>query len=200
MEKSEAAEYLVEQMQLVMEENRRLIEDNIVIENKLELRNLEYENLKAENKNLLSYFEISDQNSSSENKLSETNQQLNFNLNVKMLFLRIEELEDIIAQYRNINSPVRIVEIEESFLDLNLRIEEKQAQIERLNNKLNEYLKQNNKIFDESEAIHSISKALNEKDIIIVSLRNQIIENNIFKNKSTEIQKNYEKPTDECNK
>ena len=200
MEKSEAAVFLVEQMELILEENRRLVQDNLVMENKLQLMNLEYEKSKAENKILMSFFEINDQNPSSENKISEDNKQLNLNLNVKMLFLRIEELEDIIAQYKNINSPVRIVEIEESFLDLNLKIEEKETQIERLNNKIDEYLKQNNKIFDESEAINSISKALNEKDMIIISLRNQIQENNIFKINSNEIQKNYEKLSDECKK
>jgi len=200
VEKSEAAVFLVEQMELILEENRRLVQDNLVMENKLQLMNLEYEKSKAENKILMSFFEINDQNPSSENKISEDNKQLNLNLNVKMLFLRIEELEDIIAQYKNINSPVRIVEIEESFLDLNLKIEEKETQIERLNNKIDEYLKQNNKIFDESEAINSISKALNEKDMIIISLRNQIQENNIFKINSNEIQKNYEKLSDECKK
>jgi hypothetical protein len=181
-----------------MEENKRLIEDNMAIENKLETMNLENKKLRAENKNLLSYFELSDYDPSKENKLSETNQLFNFNLNVKLLFLKIEELEDIIAQYKNTNSPVRIVEIEESFLDLNLRISEKEAHIERLNRKLNEYLKKNNLLFDESEAINSISKALSEKDIAIVNLRNQLKEVNFSNTKSPEVEKSYEKNNEEC--
>jgi chromosome segregation ATPase len=179
IKKSEAAQYLVDQMNLIMEEKRRLINENSELENKIEILTFDNEKLKLEIKNLNGFFENMNYGQSSPNVLYNSNDSMmqNFNqINIKSLKMKIDELEDLLTQYKNTNSPNKIVSLEEQILSLNNRLAEKDKQIENLNNKLKEYLKKTNLVFDEREAINSLSNAMREKDIIILNLKNQIRE------------------------
>lgn len=67
-----------------------------------------------------------------------------------------------------------MVELEESLGKHYEKLIEKDQIIEGLQIKLKEYLKKNNVIFDEKQAVYSLTKALREKDIIILNLKTQI--------------------------
>jgi hypothetical protein len=179
IKKSEAAQYLVDQMSFIMEEKRRLINENSDFENKIENLTFENEKLKLEIKNLSGFFENMNYGQNSPNMLYNSIDSgiQNFNqINIKSLKMKIDELEDLLTQYKNTNSPNKIVSLEEQILSLNNRLAEKDKQIENLNLKLKEYLKKTNLVFDEREAIHSLSNAMREKDIIILNLKNQVRE------------------------
>ena len=113
---------------------------------------------------------------------------MNSEFNPKLLKIKIEELEDILTQYKNTNSPNIIIELEETIITLNSRLTDKDRQIEQISNKLKEYLKRTGIIFDERQAINSLSQVMREKDIMIINLKNQMRDLRDFeKVKSNEI-------------
>lgn len=172
--KSEAAQYLVEQTNFIMEEKRKLLEDNNLMESKIEMQNFENEKLRQEIKHLSSYMEPQGCfNNNMYNSFNSGNFNSN-NINYKQMRVKIEELEDLLTEYKNTSSPNKIIELEETIISLNNRLTEKDKQIEQLNNKLKEFLKRTNMVFDEKQAITSLSQAMREKDIVIINLRNQI--------------------------
>ncbi len=101
---------------------------------------------------------------------------------------KIEELEDMLSQYKNNCSPNKIVELEEALGAQYEKLSEKDKLIESLQVKLKEYLKKNNVVFDEKQAVVSLTKALREKDIMIINLKAQVKEmRDIDKVKALEI-------------
>ncbi len=109
-------------------------------------------------------------------------------MNLKFLKNKIEELEDLLSQYKNNCSPNKIVELEEALGAQYEKLNEKDKLIDSLQVKLKEYLKKNNVVFDEKQAVVSLTKALREKDIMIINLKAQIKEmRDIDKVKALEI-------------
>ena len=149
-----------------MEEKNKLLEDNEILENRNQMLNFENEKLKQEIKTYNGYLDsINLQNSFSSN--------MTFN-NAKQLKLRIDELEDLIAQFQNTNSPNKQVELEELIISLKEKLIEKEKMINILNSKLKESIKKSGHSFDERQAIASLSLVIKERDTIILNLKNEL--------------------------
>ncbi len=153
-----------------MEEKRKLIEENNTLVNQVNEMSFEIEKLKQDYKTLSSCFEI---NSPYNSFNSSQNPNMN-NVNVKQLKQKIEELEDLLTQQKNTNSPHKTVELEENILSMNNKLQEKEKINEQLVQKLKDYLKKTKGLFDEKTAVHSLTMALREKDIIILNLKNSL--------------------------
>ncbi len=134
-----------------MEEKRKLIEENSILESRNQLLSFENEKLKAEMKSIQEYMDT----------------------NTNTLKIRIEELEDLVTQYRNMNSPSTQIELEELVTSLKHKVSEKDNALQQMSIKMKEYIKKNATSFNESEAIAKLSFALKERDVIIMKLRNQ---------------------------
>jgi pSer/pThr/pTyr-binding forkhead associated (FHA) protein len=163
--KSEAAQYLINQMNLIMEEKRKLMKENSLMEERIHILNFENEKLKAEI-NLVQ----ADKNTISNNQHPYSN----FESINKQLKMKIEELEDLVTQFKMTNSPNKIAELEQQIISSNEKICEKEKKIESLMIKFKEFSKKTNMVFDEREIVTSLSNALKERDLIIISLKNQL--------------------------
>jgi len=146
------------------------MDDNTLLNNRCGDLSFEIEKLKQENRNYNMYFDVT----SPGHSFSSNNNPNNININVKLLKAKIEELEDLLSQYKNNCSPHKIAELEESLNSQYEKLNEKDKIIENLQGKLRDYLKKNNNIFDEKQAVYSVTKALRERDIMIINLKTQI--------------------------
>ena len=169
--KSTAAEYLVEQINYFMEERRKemvLRQDVLNDNNMLALEKQEF--IKHITK-LESFIEMA----------CNVEDNKNNSYNLRKLKLKIEELEDIIYQNSNINyNYSKVADLEEVIVNLNKEIQHKEIVIDNIKYRLNNYI--NNKdviIFDEKEAIKDLTKAIRDKDEVIVSIRSQLAENKV---------------------
>ena len=165
IKKEEAAKFLVEQMNIYIQEKSNLLRENSELNKKLNLLSIENYQLKDE---IL------------KNELN------NKNNDVNVLRNRIEELEDIIKQKDLINDPNKNLDYENIILKCNLEIKEKNILLEDFKNKIEEFKKNNNNYinFNDRDVINSMSKTLKEKDDLILNLKNQIINMN-SKNNNT---------------
>ena len=165
IKKEEAAKFLVEQMNIYIQEKSNLLRENSELNKKLNLLSIENYQLKDE---IL------------KNELN------NKNNDVNVLRNRIEELEDIIKQKDLINDPNKNIDYENIILKYNWEIKEKNILIEDFKNKIEEFKKNNNNLinFNDRDVINSMSKTLKEKDDLILNLKNQIINMN-SKNNNT---------------
>ena len=165
IKKEEAAKFLVEQMNIYIQEKSNLLRENSELNKKLNLLSIENYQLKDE---IL------------KNELN------NKNNDVNVLRNRIEELEDIIKQKDLINDPNKNIDYENIILKYNWEIKEKNILIEEFKNKIEEFKKNNNNLinFNDRDVINSMSKTLKEKDDLILNLKNQIINMN-SKNNNT---------------
>ncbi len=156
IKKEEAAKFLVEQMNIYIQEKSNLLRENSELNKKLNLLSIENYQLKDE---IL------------KNELN------NKNNDVNVLRNRIEELEDIIKQKDLINDPNKNIDYENIILKYNWEIKEKNILIEDFKNKIEEFKKNNNNLinFNDRDVINSMSKTLKEKDDLILNLKNQII-------------------------
>ena len=156
IKKEEAAKFLVEQMNIYIQEKSNLLRENSELNKKLNLLSIENYQLKDE---IL------------KNELN------NKNNDVNVLRNRIEELEDIIKQKDLINDPNKNLDYENIILKYNWEIKEKNILIEEFKNKIEEFKKNNNNLinFNDRDVINSMSKTLKEKDDLILNLKNQII-------------------------
>ena len=152
-----------------MEEKRKLIEENNTLINQINETTFEIEKLKQDYKTLSSCFEVNSHYNNSFNTTHGGN-----SINVKQLKQKIEELEDLITQQKNTNSPHRTVELEENIMSINNKLQEKEKINEQLVQKLKDYLKKTKGLFDEKQAVYSLTMALREKDIIILNLKNNL--------------------------
>ena len=172
-QKEEAAKFLVEQVNMFMNENQKLFSDNFRL-------NTQIKELEAQLNFNLQKKDFENENIELEN--------------------RIEELESLIKtlsqnQNNNTNNNFNLqkeinnneIQIKNCLNNAMNEIKEKDLIIANLNNKLNEL---NNKFslnFDDKEVVNSMSKKLYEKDSIIQNLQNQL---ELGKNKVDEIRKN----------
>ena len=156
IKKEEAAKFLVEQMNIYIQEKSNLLRENSELNKKLNLLSIENYQLKDE---IL------------KNELN------NKNNDVNVLRNRIEELEDIIKQKDLINDPNKNLDYENIILKYNWEIKEKNILIEEFKNKIEEFKKNNNNLinFNDRDVINSMSKTLKEKDDLILNLKNKII-------------------------
>ena len=166
IKKEEAAKFLVEQMNIYIQEKSNLLRENSELNKKLNLLSIENYQLKDE---IL------------KNDLN------NKNNDVNVLRNRIEELEDIIKQKDLINDPNKNLDYENIILKYNWEIKEKNILIEELKNKIEEFKKNNNNLinFNDRDVINSMSKTLKEKDDLILNLKNQIINMNSQNNNNS---------------
>ena len=151
-----------------MEERRKLTEDNIILDNKLSIMKFEYEKVKEDNFQLNEMF---NKDLNNVNVLSSMNSNFNYQNNTNSMKLKIEELEDRIAQQNSIMDPFKITDLENIVSDCNKEISNKNAFIESLNIKIKDILGKPNFIFDEKQACFALSQASKEKDVLILDLK-----------------------------
>lgn len=163
--KASAAHYLVEQINYFMEERRK---ENVM---KLEL-NDELNCLSLEKEALIKHI----------NYLEKTINNLCEDKSIKKMKERIDELEDLLIQQNNTVSPSKITNLEECIISLENKKTLAEEQLKLMSFKLKEYMDKGNLIiFDEKSTIINLSKALREKDSLILSLKKQV--NEMFHNK-----------------
>lgn len=156
--KASAAGYLVEQVNFFMEEKRK---ENVV---KLKLQE-EVGILQNEKDDLVKHIQTL------ENFISKLN---SGETGIRKLKGRIEELEDLVIQQNNTSSPNRFVVYEDALVNLDLEKKTILDKLEVVSHKLKQYIENKDvAIFDEKSVIISLTKALREKDLQIISLKNQ---------------------------
>ena len=170
-QKEEAAKFLVEQVNIFMNENQKLFSDNF--------------RLNTQIKELEAQLNYNEQKNDFENENIE-------------LENRIEELESLIktlSQNNNTNNKFNLqreinnneIQIKDCLNNAMNEIKEKDFIIADLKTKLNEVNNKFSPTFDDKEIVNSLSKKLSEKDNIIQNLQNQL---ELGKNKVDEIRKN----------
>ena len=95
-----------------MDEKRQILDENNNLVNKIGEMTFEIEKLKMELKNISSCFEVNSY--SPRNSFGDFDNATRGTVNVKQLRQKIEELEDLITQYKNNNSPHKTIELEEA--------------------------------------------------------------------------------------
>ena len=96
------------------------------------------------------------------------------------LLAKIEELKDAIKKKDIMYDPEKIINYQNIILELDLKNKEKDKLIMNYKNKMDNFLKNNTFLnFDDREVVNSVSRVLNQKDQVIQSLKNKIIDNEI---------------------
>ena len=159
LKKEEAAKYLVEQMNICMGEKNHLLQANSILTKKNSELEIENNKLKKE----ITQIEIDKRNGDN-----------------KVLLAKIDELKDAIKKKDIMYDPEKNINYQKIILDLDLKSKEKDKLIMEYKNKMDNFLKNNTFLnFDDREVVNSISKVLNQKDQVIQSLKNKIIDNDI---------------------
>ena len=159
LKKEEAAKFLVEQMNICMGEKNHLLQANSILTKKNSELEIENNKLKKE----ITQIEIDKRNGDS-----------------KVLLAKIDELKDVIKKKDIMYDPEKNINYQKIILDLDLKNKEKDKIIREYKNKMDNFLKNNTFLnFDDREVVNSISKVLNQKDQVIKSLKNKIIDNDI---------------------
>ena len=160
IKKEEAAKYLVEQTRIIMGEKEHLIKENSILNKKNS--ELEIENIKL--KEEITQMELDKKNGDN-----------------KVLLAKIEELKDAIKKKDIMYDPEKIINYQNIILELDLKNKEKDKLIMNYKNKMDNFLKNNTFLnFDDREVVNSVSRVLNQKDQMIQSLKNKIIDNEII--------------------
>ena len=170
-QKEEAAKFLVEQVNMFMNENQKLFSDNFRL-------NTQIKELEAQLNSNLEKSDFENENNELEN--------------------RIEELESLIktlSQNKNTDNNFNLkneinnneIQIKDCLNNAMNEIKEKDFIIADLKNKLNEINNKHSLNFDDKEIVNSMSKKLYEKDTLIQNLQNQL---ELGKSKVDEIRKN----------
>ena len=170
-QKEEAAKFLVEQVNIFMNENQKLFSDNFRL-------NTQIKELEAQLNSNLEKSDFENENNELEN--------------------RIEELESLIktlSQNKNTDNNFNLkneinnneIQIKDCLNNAMNEIKEKDFIIADLKNKLNEINNKHSLNFDDKEIVNSMSKKLYEKDTLIQNLQNQL---ELGKSKVDEIRKN----------
>ena len=159
IKKEEAAKYLVEQMRILLGEKEHLIKENSILNKKYSELELENNKLKKE----ITQMELERKNGDN-----------------KALLAKIEELKDVIKKKDIMYDPEKIINYQNIILELDLKNKEKDKLIMSYKNKMDNFLKNNTFLnFDDREVVNSVSRVLNQKDQVIQSLKNKIIDNEI---------------------
>ena len=171
IKKEEAAKFLVEQTRILLGEKEHLIKENSILNKKNSELELENNKLKEE----ITKMEIDRKNGDN-----------------KALLAKIEELKDVVKKKDIMYDPEKIINYQNIILELDLKNKEKDKLIMNYKNKMHNFLKNNTFLnFDDREVVNSVSRVLNQKDQVIQSLKNKIMDNEInneindnkFKNK-----------------
>jgi hypothetical protein len=76
--------------------------------------------------------------------------------------------------------PEKIINYQNIILELDIKNKQKDKLIREYQNKMDNFLKNNTFLnFDDREIVNSVSKALNQKDKVIQTLKNKIIDGDI---------------------
>ena len=159
IKKEEAAKFLVEQTRIILGEKEHLIKENSILNKKNS--ELEIENNKLNDE--ITQMELERKNGDN-----------------KALLAKIEELKDAIKKKDIMYEPEKIINYQNIILELDLKNKEKDKLIINYKNKMDNFLKNNTFLnFDDREVVNSVSRVLNQKDQVIQSLKNKIIDNEI---------------------
>ena len=159
LKKEEAAKYLVEQMNICLGEKNHLLKENSILNKRNSELEIENNKLKKE----ITELEIEKRNGDN-----------------KALLSKIEELKDVIKKKDIMYDPERNINYQNIILDLDLKNKQKDKLIQDYKNKIDNFLRNNTFLnFDDREVVNSVSKVLNQKDQVIQSLKNRIIDNDI---------------------
>ena len=163
LKKEEAAKFLVEQMNLCLEEKTNFLKENSLLrKNNTELL-IENDKLKNE----VTELEINKRNGDN-----------------RALLSKIDELKDVIRQKSLVYDPEKIINYENVILNLDIQNKQKDTLIQEYKNKMDNFLKNNTFLnFDDREVVNSVSRVLNQKDQVIQSLKNKIIDNELNEQK-----------------
>ena len=159
LKKEEAAKYLVEQMNICLGEKNHLLKENSILNKKNSELEIENNKLKKE----ITQLEIEKRNGDN-----------------KALLAKIDELKDVIKKKDIMYDPEKNINYQNIILDLDLKNKQKEKLIREYKNKMDNFLRNNTFLnFDDREVVNSVSKVLNQKDQVIQSLKNKIIDNDI---------------------
>ena len=159
IKKEEAAKFLVEQTRIILGEKEHLIKENSILNKKNSELEIENNKLKDE----ITQMELERKNGDN-----------------KALLAKIEELKDAIKKKDIMYEPEKIINYQNIILELDLKNKEKDKLIMNYKNKMDNFLKNNTFLnFDDREVVNSVSRVLNQKDQVIQSLKNKIIDNEI---------------------
>ena len=159
LKKEEAAKYIVEQMTICLGEKNHLLKENSILNKKNSELEIENNKLKKE----ITQLEIEKRNGDN-----------------KALLNKIDELKDVIKKKDIMYDPEKNINYQNIILELDLKNKEKDKLIKEYKNKMDNFLKNNTFLnFDDREVVNSVSKVLNQKDQVIQSLKNKIIDNDI---------------------
>ena len=159
IKKEEAAKFLVEQTRIILGEKEHLIKENSILNKKNSELEIENNKLKDE----ITQMELERKNGDN-----------------KALLAKIEELKDAIKKKDIVDEPEKIINYQNIILELDLKNKEKDKLIMNYKNKMDNFLKNNTFLnFDDREVVNSVSRVLNQKDQVIQSLKNKIIDNEI---------------------
>ena len=159
IKKEEAAKFLVEQTRILLGEKEHLIKENSILTKKNSELEVENNKLKEE----ITQMELDKRNG-----------------DTKALLVKIEELKDAIKKKDIMYDPEKIINYQNIILELDLKNKEKDKLIMNYKNKMDNFLKNNTFLnFDDREVVNSVSRVLNQKDQVIQSLKNKIMDNEI---------------------
>ena len=159
IKKEEAAKFLVEQTRILLGEKEHLIKENSILNKRNSELEIENNKLKEE----ITQMELDRKNGDN-----------------KALLSKIEELKDAIKKKDIMYDPEKIINYQNIILELDLKNKEKDKLIMNYKNKMDNFLKNNTCLnFDDREVVNSVSRVLNQKDQVIQSLKNKIMDNEI---------------------
>ena len=159
IKKEEAAKFLVEQTRILLGEKEHLIKENSILNKRNSELEIENNKLKEE----ITQMELDRKNGDN-----------------KALLSKIEELKDAIKKKDIMYDPEKIINYQNIILELDLKNKEKDKLIMNYKNKMDNFLKNNTFLnFDDREVVNSVSRVLNQKDQVIQSLKNKIMDNEI---------------------
>lgn len=151
-DKRHAAEFLASQIELLKEERRALLEDNDLLNVRINDMIMENEALRQDNQivDFLQGTELMYGNEDAEK--------------MKRMYKRIEELEDLLVESKQKSGVNRIIDLEAQISSHNLEIAHKGELNAQLQERLVNEKKKEMSYFDETEAINFFSALLKEKD------------------------------------
>ena len=159
--KEQAAKYLVEQVDIYLNEKANLLHENSVLNRRI--CDLMYENEKLKDEICI-------------------NATRNLDFNSKALIEKNTELSDAIINLQNAIDPEKKINFENTFKSMGDEINKKDQLIQELKEKLAQAMHNSNLFFDEKQVVNSISQALKSRDEQIEQLKNKLQSTSIDNN------------------
>ena len=168
LEKRKAAEFLASQIELLKEERRALLDDNDMLNVRINDLIMENEELRHDNQ-LVEFLKGTEQLYGNE-----------YEEKLKRMYKRIEELEDMLLEAKHKSGVNRIIDLEAQISSLNLEIAQKTELIDSLSQKLQSEKNKEMQYFDEAQSINFFTSLIKEKDEKIKGLLRQMEKRNIL--------------------